>query len=245
MSFKADNVQVVLFPYPGTADNEDAMQLWTRVFGDTPDGFQKAAASPILSSSASGERNGFQLSLTVQVGRIQLVIQAPAAAAQISPFSGPPRMDNPEKPIRRAAELLKAFAKAIRPSRVAIVTELGQTVDRGTQDSVLRKELEKLNLPHGVTDLGFQLNLRRPFNAYPSLEMNRLLAWQSGEVGFLPNAPGVSFSGPIPTIPFVGFKIDVNTPPNILLNQEEIDVIADELEEEALSLLAKGISGLF
>ena len=92
MDFHADSVQGVLFLLPGHAQ-DDALKLWNHLFpGDSPDGFQRATVSPMLSSSASGVRDGFQTNINAQVGRVDIVLTQPPIG--ISPQSGPPRIED-------------------------------------------------------------------------------------------------------------------------------------------------------
>ncbi|MEG3169927.1 hypothetical protein U1737_17180 [Sphingomonas sp. LB3N6] len=246
MDWKADSVQAVMF-IPPTDTQRDALALWALVFpNNSPDAFQKAAASPNLHSSASGERNGFNITIGSQVGRIDVSfgpVMPPMFGLQ--PVLAPPRISDIQGAVYGANAILKTLGGIFSPSRIAIVLDMAVTVAAGNEVSVLRSALPSIPIPDNSSDTVVQFNVPRSFEKYPMLPMNRLCTWSVGEIGFIiGNNLGTAVNNGFQLTRFVGFKIDLNTAPNHALLGYDVSILADELAAEAGLLLRDGLGRL-
>jgi len=237
MEFNAESVQGVIFLNP-TVKQDDALGLWSLIFpGETPDGFQKQSNSPALNTSASGDRFGFTVNLNTQVGRIDLSLSP--TAASFDPTLGPPVITDVPAAATQLGNLLKRLAVNLLPVRVAIVLNLVKLLSPGEVVQEVIKNLPAFPIPDGATDVMVQFNVRTTFPSLPDLEMNRLCAWNQGEV-ILFNADRHPSFGT--TYPFLGMKIDVNTIPQKIMPDGAAAFILDDLLIEALAIADAGIT---
>jgi hypothetical protein len=243
MDWKADSVQATIFIAP-TDLQRDALAIWSLVFpGNTPDAFQKAAASPNLHSSASGERNGYNVTIGSQVGRIDVTL-GPVLPAMfgLQPVTSPPRIDDLTSAATAAASILKVLTGHFTPARIAIVLDLAVTVPAGREVETLRRALPAVPIPDNSTDTVYQFNVSKPFNRFPSLPMNRLCTWTVGEIGFIiGNNLNSMNPNSFQLTKFVGLKLDINTAPNRSIAEFDSGILADEMAAEACQLAADGI----
>jgi hypothetical protein len=239
MDFQADSIQGVLFLAPGQRQ-EDALKLWGELFpNDSPDGFQRFNNSPALNSSAHGDRQGFQINVNAQVGRIDVIL---AHSPQALPSdAGPPRIADVPAATAKVVELLKRLAANLKVIRTAVVLELAKTVARGGEAVEILNNLPGYPLPENVTDVNIQFNSRKSFAFDAEREMNRLCAWSSGQVGFIMN-PQLQGRNLMMMTPFVGLKIDVNSVPQTPLSADVINQALDELAAEAVAIAAEGVA---
>jgi hypothetical protein len=236
MNLDADGIQGVLFLPPGQ-HQDDAIQVWGQLFpNDNPDGFQKASASPSLASTATGERDSYNVAINAQVGRIDIVLSSPPGS--MVPTSGPPRISDVRAAASHMAELMKRLVARIQAVRVALILDLAKTVARGSEGRELMNLLPGFPFPNNSTDIGVQFNSRRPFDAAPDIPMNRLCGWSSGQYGFI-QSPQIS-SGALIVSPFVGVKIDVNSAPEFRVPTEKLSSMIDDLLAEAVCIYSDG-----
>jgi len=139
------------------------------------------------------------------------------------------------------SEQLSWLASGLRVVRAAIVFELAKTVSKGSESSEILKNLPGYPLPENATDVNVQFNSRKNFAFSEDREMNRLCAWSSGQVGFIMN-PQLQGSNVMMMTPFVGFKIDVNSAPQMPLPPDGVHQAIDELAAEALAIASEGIT---
>jgi hypothetical protein len=245
MKWEADGIQAVIFTPPGVHQN-DAITQWGSLFpGDSPDSFQKAAASsPTLNSAASGEREGYAVSLNVQVGRIDLNVGPTVGIIHAATPESPPRMSDVRDVVHKTAALANRIIAAVQPIRIAIVLDLAVTVPYGNELATFVEALPEIPLPAAALEPTFQLNVRRPFNADPSIRMNRLCYWTTGTVGFMQAFQGPKAVSNVQMTPFVGYKIDCNTAPEDRIASGTGDVLMAEAVAEALALYEGGYSRL-
>ncbi|MGQ2940285.1 hypothetical protein [Blastomonas fulva] len=241
MEFQADSIQGVLFLMPNQQQG-DALQLWGNLFpSDSPDEFQRATNSPALNSSAGGERGGVHVTLNAQVGRIDLIFSQPPASGSID--AGPPRISDIAGSVAKVVELLKKLGSESRVIRAAIVLDLAKTVAPGDEASEVLQNLPGFPFPANVSDVNLQFNSRKMFDFSQDFLMNRLCLIVSGQVGFV---IGQTMPNPstMKMVPYVGFKVDINSAPQMTLPQGSLDVVIDELALEALALANEGIGRL-
>lgn len=234
MDFQANSIKGALFFVPGQPQG-DALKLWGELFpGDSPDGFRRVTAtSPALNSSAYGDRQGFQTTIDVQVGRVDVVIAH--SRPPLSTESGPPRIADVAAGIAKVVDLLKRLSATTKVIRTGIVLELAKTVMAGDESSEILKNLPDYPFPANASDVNLQFNSRRGFNFSPDFQMNRLCTWTSGQMGFVVNSQIRDLA------PFVSFMIDVNSAPQMHLPLDIVNNAIDELLSEALAIAAEGI----
>lgn len=236
----ADSVQGVLFPEHGTKQ-EDAKNLWGRVFpGDEPDQYQKATASPTLVSTASGEREGCGVAISVQVGRINLIIGPVQPNGLAGPQDGPPRLANVPEITLRLGNYLKRISANYKITRAAIVVDFAKTAPLELVSRMMLDEIPFLNLPKDSTDINIQFNVRRSLKIDPDIALNRLCNWVTGQVGFLVGN-GLVSPNQISLTPYIGMKVDVNTAPEHNISHLEIESVIDEICGEAMSIAHTGL----
>lgn len=242
MPLEADAIQGVLFLSPGQ-QQADAQEIWSNLFpSQGPDSFHSVSTSPALNSFASGPYNGHRLTVNVQVGLVAVALN-PNMPEMIS-APGMSRIADVDTSVHTIAHLLKKLRHGRSITRCALVLNLATTVGAEEQESAMRSALPGFPFPDGATDIVAQFNLRRPFSHNPSLQMNRLCTWNSGQAGFvqLQGAPGqqIPFMNSMITS-FVGLKIDVNTAPEGQLDSEDFEQVISDLASEAIEIYRQGM----
>ncbi|KGB51732.1 hypothetical protein FG91_04096 [Sphingopyxis sp. LC81] len=239
MKFEADSIQGVLFVATGQ-HQEDALQLWGSLFpDDAPDGFQRAVSSPSLLSTAQGDRDGLLTIIKAQVGRIDIsVVQSPPEGA--SDLVGPPRIADIAGGAAKVSELVKRIAGRSKVFRAAVVLDLAKTVEAGAEAAEILKCVPDFPFPNNAIDVSLQFNSRKNFEFSSDFEMNRLCAWNAGQVGFI-QGPDAQPQAMVMT-PYVGFRIDVNSAPQVPLPFDAIDQAIDDLVAEALAIADAGVN---
>ncbi len=243
MQWEADYVQAAAF-LPPTGVHADAIGIWGRIFpGDTPDGFQKAAASPNLLSTASGERNGLQVAVNAQIGRIDLNIN-PGSTVVAARHGGsvPPRIADVPRAVATAAEYLKIMTKIGGAIRLALILDLAQTIPRNADAQAFAEAVPGVFMPEGALDTVYQFNARKTSYVSDAVELNRLFTVSAGDVGFVSGANvGAQQGNVIKMSRYLGFKIDVNTVAETRPTAALMDAQIDELANEALQIYSKGL----
>ena len=242
MKLKADTVQGVVFTNP-RATQIDAMALWAQLFpGDTPDGFQRNVNAPNLLSTASGERNGYNLTVNSQVGRVDLVIGPSVSTLGIVSPSEPPRIDDIEGATIHLTDLQKRIADLCTAIRLSVVLDTGVTVARGEEANAVQELLEGVAIPSGAVNVNFQFNVPVMSESVSGLPINRHCLFNSGEVGFFQAAPTpVGIPQRVNTTPFVGIKADVNTHPRNSIPPGSYAAVIDELAAHAVKVVRNGM----
>ncbi|BCA60960.1 hypothetical protein HMP09_0194 [Sphingomonas sp. HMP9] len=240
MQWQADTIQAVVFTAPfGSA--REASAVWADLFpGDTPDGYQRNPASPNLQSSASGERLGYAVSVSTQVGHIainlnQVFRQLPGL---ISSPSGPPRIEDVPAATQLLVDLAKRISLESDPVRIAVVIDLGATINGELKASLFQDSLPGVPFPEGATDPSFSFNAPTRFARAAWLVMNRVCTWSTGQFGFVAgNAQGMQAGLPMTMSNYIGCKVDVNTAPGQIVPRALSQPIFDELRDEALAIV--------
>ncbi|SFO18881.1 hypothetical protein [Sphingomonas sp. OK281] len=239
MHWQADSIKAVLFTAP-FGSHRDASELWAEAFpGDTPDGYQRNPSAPNLQSSASGERYGFVINVTAQVGQISVVAtpvfrQVPGL---VMPGLTPPRIAEVTDATYIAVEAMKRLAPSFQAARIALILELAKTAVGVVTADMMSEELPNVPFPPGSIEPSFQFNSLAPLPSAPHITLNRICIWSSGQVGFFGgNMPGVPANGPMAMSSFIGFNVDVNTSPSQNLFGVNLTDAFDCLRSEALSI---------
>ena len=236
--FGADTIVAGLFPLYGTR-SDNASSLWAFIFEDDgPDGYQRTTNSPSLHSTANGIREGYNVVISAQTGRIDITLTA-AISDDADVSSDVPRIGDVEAACAFSEHLLSKLVQKIHPARLAHLCELARSVGEGEEDEVSRQILKSIRLPNDAGDLSFRINRRRHFETVPDLEMNRILQLSSGRAGFAKMQPTEIDPRQFTMIPFVGLKIDVNTAPEYRVPEGRANDTVNEVFEEAAILRAE------
>jgi hypothetical protein len=113
----------------------------------------------------------------------------------------------------------------------------------------MRKIIPNVQFPDQATDMIYQLNVRRKFAHNGNLQMNRLCNWHTGQTQFvqITNAGmQISFNTPAVTVvsTFIGLKLDINTAPEHVIPNGEIQPVVSDLAQEAKAILREGYERL-
>lgn len=240
MGWSAQSLQLVIFCQPKLAP-PDALQPWFKLFGASPENFQKASlGSPQEQSTALGAVGDYNFMIAASQGRYDLMLSA-----------GDPQLMSGSPPL--FADIDKALGVLIghgnslidfQPaSRLAIVAQLQRLTDSEAAAAQQFHDLIGMQFaPSKAIDLSFQVNVRKDTAAGPQL--NRLCRWhtQTQQLMFMPMDP---VSGPAPrvasTFHGVGFMIDVNTlPGSEEFERQKSRALVDEIASEIKSIISGG-----
>ena len=236
------SIQLVWFT--AEARKKDATTVYELVTGVEPDTTQSNKSpspnNPQL-SLASGVVGYLNYTATVQLGRIDLVVQA------VSQTGNPELIDNTEDVISKivttaatAGDLLPAV------NRLALVVQLAQLSDDHSSATKVVDEAIGSVLPFdNAQDLNFQVSRRRKIPTVRPVSINRLLRFSVMTYGQFNIMNGLA--EPILLSSFAShLMIDVNTTPTtVAFSPIEQSEIWQHLLGESLRLRADGtISGL-
>lgn len=247
IAWRADSVQAVAFVVPG-APQPDALAIWSILRpGEGPEAFQKHSGAPNGVSTAAGPYGSEQLSITSQIGRIDVVLHGRA----IPGSNEPPALDNLDDAVRSAARQLKQLLGVAPIFRTAIVASMSVSAEAGFSH-ILSDISPAVVFPDNAIDCIYQLNIRRTSGVRNELGINRLCTWSSGEqnlIVFNVGGPGLQASGASPmtmkSVPIVNFNVDVNTAsgPGFLISPDDAPLI-DELATEVVGIAKHGAEAL-
>jgi hypothetical protein len=240
MELQTESLQGVLFPQPGGLQ-DDALTLWNTLFpAQNPESFNGGASMPGLQSSASGQQDGYSITLTTQVGRIDVLIRKAMNIGFMA--DSPPSIDNLELATNLLVSVMMRVASGKAITRVAIIVQSMKPLTLGAERAEFAQLLPEFPFPERSSDIVVQFNSPKQFASFPSLQMNRMLAWQQVQMGFVQSSPG-QMGGQISLKPFIEMKVDLNTAPNMQFPPDQINAIVDELKNEALDLCTNGYGG--
>lgn len=236
MIWKGDQLQAVVFLKPGAPVN--AAEAWQKIFESPPDAFQlRVAANPTI-SHAQGTRDGLQLNITGQVGRVDLTCLPAALGVSAEEF---PQIEDVAGALKKLSAYAAKFTAGADALRVAIVLNLGSSAEQQNASAMIA-EMTGAKFPANSLDPIYQFNIRRNLTAHPSVVVNRLCAWGVGEAQILTVNPQLGGS-PIVVVSrdFVTLKIDVNTVINANLPPGSAHELFPELVEIAYDIANRGI----
>ncbi|WP_156347311.1 MULTISPECIES: hypothetical protein [unclassified Sphingomonas] len=240
MQWQADTIQAIVYYLPNDP-TYGAAEIWGQLFpGDSPDAFQRNPTSPVLESSASGERRGHNVAINSRQG--QLIININPVFQSIPgltpPLSEPPRIQNIEDATFLVIEFAKIVSVARSVARIALVLDLARTVPNGFPSvDLLKSSLPHVFFPENAIEPSYGFNAQRRFEVADHITMNRICAWTTGQVTFFAgNTPGTVSNASVSTTNYLGFKIDVNSMPTVPLIGAPIREMWDELSREAVAV---------
>lgn len=236
MTWKADQLQMVLFPLQG-AKQATGLDLWNIISGGVPpDAFQKQNGLPGSVSLTSGEIGQYQVALSTQLGRIDLGIQP----TENEIFEDePPYIRDLEAGLAFIKDKACQIADSSSWSRFAIVTQL--TFEANSSESAIEilNRHTQARFPEGSIDNILQFNIRKKFEEAPFFEMNRLCTWSKGirqqfTSVYNGNNP-TAVSMPVRTAEIAVLKIDVNSATTNDVTPYR-SILIDEISKELASL---------
>lgn len=246
MSWKADFVQGVAFPLPGVKQSS-ALELWRTMRPNTePDAYQGAGPSPMAPSQASGIVDGFNVLLSTQIGRINVMISPPDDAA--SP-NAPPQIADLSAALRLLEKLFTPILDAVSVARVATLAQMSIHFTETAAIVPFINECSGANFPPESMDNIYQLNVRKSYEAASGIPMNRVLTWSAGakqlmsaQIDFIANNFGPSSTI---IIPIAGLKLDINSASAQDLGHSAITMFREQCREifELVSTNARNFRG--
>jgi hypothetical protein len=181
MNWDAEAIKVLVFtpsPLP------DAVELWQKIAGTKsfPDNVAKKGLPLPLVATASGEWNGYSLTVNLQLRRIEVGI----SGIDSDPTGPTPTPPIPFEKIGAAVDEMKSVAawlhKGLSAVRFAAISQLVTDVESELAGTALiNKEVDGIDLPDGADSLIFQLNKKREFG--DGLVVNRVLKWGVARLG--------------------------------------------------------------
>ena len=210
MTIKADNVRGVAFP-PPAAQQPDILSLWQLLKVGDAMSFTRGQP-PAGASQVTGTVNDFQLRLSVQLGRLDLIITPTLPQEAVTK---PAQISNLHEAMVLLERSMISLCSAFTVLRLAIIVEASELCDSEQQATQRTSELSGTTFPNYSTDHIIQFNLRRKFSN-SDFQMNRLATWStgtmqmfSGTITFTPNAPAQL--PPTAIFPISSLKVDVNS----------------------------------
>ena len=242
MDLKADFLQGVVF-FGSIQSEGTALELWKKLFLDhPPEGFQSGSSLPGLQSNASGQIGGYSLTLTLQPGRIDLILRHPIVIG--TPAPTPPPIEDVEAATKFLTQLMLQLSSDRILTRAAMVCKLLKPIGQEPEAEVneIVQHLPAFPFPKNSSDIVVQFNSPKWFAIAPSMQMNRLMTWQKVHLGTVQNVVG-AMGGPLTFSPYFEMNIDVNSSPNLQLPPDKVEAVIDELRLEILDLCTNGYDG--
>ncbi len=240
MAWKADSVRATIFVGPA-AVNPDALEVFSvATGGQRPDSFQGPKANPASVSMADGFFGDFALTVTAQIGRHDLILNA------IQPEGGPDdlpaRIESLPSALSQLMRLIPAVAANATILRTATVVELSQ-YHADARDAIRAISAEsKAWFPEDGSDCVYQFNVRR---FYPDSDtvMNRISTWSIGQIQQIPVMPFVGRVA-FKSVWTANLKLDINCAPSRDSLSGRAAGMFQAQHDEALTIIDRGIEYL-
>lgn len=237
MTWKAESLLAAVFLKPGTPTN--ASDIWQKIFGSAPDAFQRSTApNAPPGSTAQGARDGLQINISSQVGRVDFVC-LPGPLGMTEEF---PAIEDYRSALTKLSSYAGKFAENIAVPRVGVVLNLNQVAKPEEVGSLISRQTG-VPFPSNALDPLYQFNVRRALSSRTDVTVNRLCTWGTGEAQMLTVNPQTGGS-PIIVVAqsFVTLKVDVNTLPNgPELSAGSAQALVSELSDIACDIANRGI----
>ncbi|MHB0773420.1 hypothetical protein ACYCVF_33630 [Bradyrhizobium sp. 1.29L] len=245
MLWQADLVQAVIFSQPGVPQ-PDALSLWMELFGsESPDSFNRLAQNPAAQTTAAGVRDGVNVTVASQIGRIDVLMQSPDSVVNVTPVESPPSTEIPVledfgKSVKQVSGYAAKLSTKVRPVRLAIVLSLLAKTE-GNATSIIT-EASEASFPREASDAIYQFNVRDSLKCVPSVMINRICTWSQSQMQLL--RFNVAQSGATPqlfqAVDAVSWKIDLNTLQTSTFDPAQAPEILSELADSIISISALG-----
>lgn len=173
MSQTADSIRAVIFLRHGSREN--ILHLWQLLSsGEMPDAFQKIPHFGDM-DLAQGRVGDFQVQLTTQPGRVDMLICGP-----LVDLGRPSPLNDMLNAMNFVNEKTRLFLKDITPARLAVISE--HSVKTETMDEALnlwKSDLPFISFPENAIDGMFQMNTKLTSSIDPGLELNQVGRWEA------------------------------------------------------------------
>lgn len=238
MTWQAETLHAVVFHIPA-GETPDAFQPWLSVFKAPPQNFQTNPVGSPPGGTASGLIGSYQVLLTANPGRVELVLGATPTS------DGPPGLiRDVDQAIATLVLYAKELLKGYSANRVAVVLTLVQRTGSSREAAeVFARETKLPGIPPDALDLGFSVNVRKSFKD-SSRTMNRLCRWGTTIQQLVAVQITIGSGEPslgVQQFPAATLHIDANSLPSD--QGEQVTTTAkliDELAEEVKGILGSG-----
>ncbi len=234
----SDSLNAVLFVQPSLGQQPDAADVWPMLFdGEKPDAFQRTPGMPLPVTTASGQRDGANVQITAQVGRIDLVwtrspIDETGRPGQFADISGA---------INIAASALGRLTDGIEPARLGLAINTSSKIGNADPAAALSSLLERVYFPPTASDAIYRVNLQRDLPGMEEAKLNRLSTWLTGAHQMFSLNPGTPFPVVMETISYMAHNVDVNTIGQLTFDRMKPRDLIDVIKTEAIEVLSQGL----
>lgn len=175
MSWQVQNLVCVVFA-PPAAGATSAFDLWQTLIGSSPHQFQQGLPNGQEGTLASGPIGENQLTVSVQIGRVEAGLLADAKGVP----SDIPSLSNIPTALEQIVGIGEQLCSQTNPVRVALVANCSKPfASLEEANASFAKEAHLPFPPDQASDLQFAMNVRRNTGG-AGWQMNRLCRWSVG-----------------------------------------------------------------
>lgn len=218
-----------------------AAKAWLDIFGDIPANSQLIS---INHTAASETRDGFDLDLQCQAGRIDLTATGPEFQPAIITDGLP---DNPDMVYiadldAALSVMIPGALKAAKNNvvtRVALVIAYSQVAASPAETTkIVREMLGDVPAPAGATELDYRINVPVASRTEEAVGLNQIVRWATTARQFLRLGIGNGHTSTVPT--FLALQsIDVNTVVGAPVTSDNAAALLNEVVERAKSFVGR------
>ncbi|MBH5372812.1 hypothetical protein [Bradyrhizobium glycinis] len=231
-----DHIQMAYFTVP-RPDPLDAGKVWALIYGEPgPDEFRRIPNSPGKQTIAGGATPQGQVTISSQIGRIDLTVNVPPDAVGDQPF-----LDNP---VAILAELTKGAAliqEQCPLTRGAFVLNQLLPLEGSATDMIEAQTGAKF--PKNSIDPMIQYNIQATEDGSSTFQVNQLSTWSVANLQLVQFDTTGATPFAVRTDQRLSHKVDVNTVPNQSLQNVDVAHVFTRLAERAAARLENPTSG--
>lgn len=256
VKYGAGQLQAALF-FRNSNEGLCASDAWNKVSPDAkPDTQTTDRKTPQQTSKSFGSYKGKLLTLTSQIGRLDVLIAPGIDDIKDDDSARPAVIEHVEEAIRLLKTVVECLDVESSVARIGIVANLVRFDRDEERLESLEDELGFLQLPSGSSEISLRFNSRVSVPAYPDITLNRILEWQEAHLARITmqipsgTAGQIHIDAQVPpvtqqvVIPAVTLKIDLNTAVETPIRRTEFGGIFNEMIEQAVGFSANGVRGL-
>ncbi|MGD7069367.1 hypothetical protein [Acetobacter sp. AAB5] len=250
-NFNVHRLKGVIFPLPDSHQG-DFFDEWGKIWSDIkPTSFQQMASHPFPQSRGSAVMEGLLVTLTIQPGRVEVMVEAVPFEASASQESSdaPPRILKINDALDLLSDSMKKICQIHQPVRVSQILDSTKSVEKIDQLPEVMRICKNVSPPPGTSDLMIRFNVPRKFKSNRQLEMNRVCTIVAGKQLIMVSS--AVLKGGIPEVSessrekyFVGVKFDFNSAADNIQPIEASDEILEEILSEIKKIFTGGIDEL-
>lgn len=223
-----------------------AEQAWNILALGAPQSTQKDTETPMQTEMHSGRWNNYRITIRSQVGRLDMILAALPSEMLHDLPQVPPLIRDVGRAVEDMKNLVGGIVSDRGVSRIGLIAELLKPVNSVSVNSALQAELKTLEFPPDAQEIAVKFNVQRKFKFDPSITMNRLVSWETGQMSRLDRRMPfhLAQSMLMGAQSVVKFSIDINSmaEANTLLN-DPISVL-NEVSSELIDIEENGIGSL-